>query len=265
MTASPPLCSCLYVGSVVHRRLRPRVHHFRYRAFWLLVDLDELPQLSGQLRLFSHNRPNIFSLYDSDHGDGTATPLRRQVERQLQLAGIDLAGGAIRLFCMPRTLGYCFNPLSIYFCYRPDGALAALIYQVHNTFGGRHSYLIAVQRDAGALHQRCRKTLYVSPFMDMNMSYEFRVTGPGARLAVAIGARAPEGPMFLAALAGSREELRDFNLMRRFFTVPAVTMKVMTAIHWEALRLWLKGMRYRSPPAAPASPISIAPVSGNLD
>ena len=85
-------------------------------------------------------------------------------------AGIDLAGGAIRLLCMPRTLGYCFNPLSIFFCYRPDGSLAAVIYQVHNTFGERHSYLIAVQRDAGAVHQRCRKSLYVSPFMDMDMS-----------------------------------------------------------------------------------------------
>lgn len=265
MTTRSAFRSCLYVGSVAHRRLRPRVHHFRYRVFWLLVDLDELPQLSEKLRLFSHNSPNIFSLYDSDHGDGSAMPLRRQVGRQLGLAGIDLAGGAIRLLCMPRTLGYCFNPLSIYFCYFPDGSLAALIYQVHNTFGGRHSYLIAVQRDSGAVHQRCRKSLYVSPFMDMNMSYEFRVTGPGERCAVAIGARAPGGPMFLAALAGSREELKDLNLMRRFFTVPAVTMKVMTAIHWEALRLWLKGIRYRSPPAAPASTISIVPVSGKVD
>ncbi|MGC2011685.1 MAG: DUF1365 family protein, partial [Pseudolabrys sp.] len=143
--------SALYVGSVMHRRVRPRVHKFRYRAFWFLVDLDELPEIAGRLRLFSHNRFNLFSFQDKDHGDGTATPLRAQVERQLGEAGIHLAGGPIRLLCMPRTLAYCFNPLSIYFCYRADGTLAALVYQVHNTFGERHSYAMLVGNESGAL------------------------------------------------------------------------------------------------------------------
>ena len=105
--------------------------------------------LSARLRLFSHNRFNLFAFHDADHGDGSATPLRAQVERQLREAGIDLAGGAIRLLCMPRMLGYGFNPLSIYFCHRADGALAAIIYEVHNTFGERHSYVCRSRREVG--------------------------------------------------------------------------------------------------------------------
>lgn len=256
--------SQLYVGSVMHRRLRPCVHQFRYRAFWLLLDLDELPRLSDELRLFSHNRPNVFSLYNADHGDGTATPLRQQVERQLATAGLDINGGRIALMCMPRTLGYVFNPLSIYFCYDAAGAIAALVYQVHNTFGDHHSYVIAAPPEPGAIRQHCDKSFYVSPFMDMNLRYEFRVAAPAERVAVGIRAHAAGERLFNAALAGSRRDLSDRALMRLALTVPAVTMKVMAAIHWEALRLWLKGARYRPRPSAPAAAVILAG-PGNTD
>jgi uncharacterized protein len=240
--------SALYVGSVMHRRVRPRGHKFRYRAFWFLVDLDELAEISGRLRLFSHNRFNLFSFHDKDHGDGTATPLHAQVECQLGEAGINLAGGPIRLLCMPRSLGYCFNPLSVYFCYRADGALAALVYQVHNTFGQRRSYVIPVGNESGTLHQHCQKAFYVSPFMDMNMRYDFRVTGPGQRIGVGIRTSASAIPIMSAVLTGAREDLTDRNLMKVFLAIPAVTLKVIAAIHWEAVRLWLKGLRWRRRP-----------------
>jgi DUF1365 family protein len=235
----------------MHRRTRPRVHHFRYSAFWLLIDFDELPQLSGALRLLSYNRTNLFSIRDSDHGDGTSTPLRRQAEEKLRSAGIE-AGGPIRLLCMPRTLGYCFNPLSIYFCHRADGELAALIYQVHNTFGERHSYVMPVLPAGGVVYQRCRKAFYVSPFMDMDLRYEFWTTVPDERVAVNIRVGAADGPMFAAALTGKRETLSDRSLARLFLTMPAITLKVIAAIHWEALRLWMKGLRTRPRPSAPA-------------
>ncbi len=141
---SDALASCLYVGEVVHQRVRPSRHRLRYRVFSALLDLDELPQLDRRLRLFGHNRLNIFSFLDRDHGDGTGAPLRPWVEHHLERAGIELAGGAIRLLCYPRLFGYVFNPLSVYFCHRADGALAAMIYEVNNTFGERHSYLIPV-------------------------------------------------------------------------------------------------------------------------
>ncbi len=258
--------SSLYVGAVMHRRLRPRVHQFRYRAFWLLIDLDELPSLTERLWLFSHNRANLFSLHDADHGDGTATSLRLQVECQLGEAGVRIGAGRISLLCMPRTLGYGFNPLSVYFCHYPDGTLAALIYQVHNTFGERHSYVMPVAQASGVVHQGCPKSFYVSPFMDMNLRYEFRVSRPPGRIAVGIRAGTAEGPMFTAALAGQRNDLTDRMLARLCLTIPAVTIKVMAAIHWEALRLWVKGIGYRRRPAAPARKISVVPVGpGSLD
>lgn len=250
------LRSSLYAGSVMHRRLRPCVHRFRYRAFWFLLDLDELDEFSAQSRWFSHNKANLFSLRDADHGDGSATSLRIQVERKLREAHIDLAGGSIQLLCMPRTLGYCFNPLSVYFCRRADGAPAALVYQVHNTFGGRHSYVIPVRQKSGTLRQNCQKALYVSPFLGMNMRYDFRVAGPSERISVGIRVSAPEGPVLNAVLTGGRSDLTDRNLLRVFATIPAITLKVMAAIHWEAFRLWLKGLRLIPRPAPSTRPVS---------
>ena len=256
--------SSLYTGSVMHRRLHPRRHRFRYRAFWLLLDLDELDALPRQLRWFSYNRPNVFSLYDRDHGDGSATPLRAQIAARLRDADIDIAGGRIDLLCMPRTLGYCFNPLSIFFCYRADGALAALIYQVHNTFSERHSYVIRVERDGGSLRQRCRKLFYVSPFLDMDMRYDFRIEGPDERLVVGICASSSAGPMLSAVLSGDRQPLSDRALRRVFLTIPAVTLKVVAAIHWEAVRLWAKRIGVRRRPPPPEFPATVAPVTSGV-
>jgi DUF1365 family protein len=250
--------SSLYVGTVMHRRLRPRDHKFRYRAFWLLIDLDELPELTTRLRLFSHNRGNLFGLHDVDHGDGSATSLRAQVERHLADVGIVMVGGAIKLLCMPRTLGYSFNPLSVYFCYREDASLAALVYEVHNTFGERHCYVMPADGASGPLHQHCGKTFYVSPFMDMDMRYEFHVTDPAERIGIAIGVSAAGRAVMHASLAGLRSELTDRALLRMFLTIPAITLKVSAAIHWEAGRLWLKGLRLRRRPTRPDSMVTIA-------
>jgi len=239
------LASALYVGSVVHRRLRPRAHEFRYRCFWLLIDLAELERLSARLRLFSHGRFNLFSFQARDHGDGGATPLREQIDRLLLEQGIELGGGAVRLLCMPRTLGYAFNPLSIYFCYRADGRLAALVHQVHNTFGERHAYVLPVTGEE-TVKQACAKTFTVSPFLEMDLGYEFRIKPPLERVAVAIRAARAGATMLTACLSGTRRDLTDAALLRVFLAIPAATLKVIAAIHWEALRLWLKGVPLRS-------------------
>jgi hypothetical protein len=249
--------SAIFVGTVVHRRIAPRAHRLRYRAFWLLLDLDELPAIERRLRLFSYNRANLFSLRDSDHGDGSATPLRRQIERRLAAEGLDVASGAIRLLCMPRTLGYSFNPLSVYFCHRADGTLVAILYEVHNTFGERHSYLFTVDAQDATLRHSCRKAFYVSPFLDMDMNYEFRVRPPGDRVVIAIQGSAAQGPLITASLVGERRQLADRALLRAFFTIPTVTLKVIAAIHWEALLLWLKGLRLRPRPAPPDRPVTV--------
>lgn len=257
--------SAIYVGSVAHRRIAPRPHALRYRAFWLLLDLDEVPAVAAKLHLFSYNRRNLFSLHDADHGDGSQTPLRKQIERCLAPAGIDISGGTVRLLCMPRTLGYAFNPLSIYFCHRADGTLAAVIYEVHNTFGERHSYLIPAEAADGVVRQRCRKTFYVSPFMDMEMHYAFRVHLPGRHVAVAIRGSGAEGPLIDACLLGARRDLTDLALLRAFVAVPAVTLKVIAAIHWEALRLWLKGLRLRPRPQKPERLVTVVSSATDSD
>jgi len=240
--------SCLYVGSVMHRRLHPRPHHFRYSAFWALLDLDELERLSDHYTSFSYNRFNLFSFRTADHGDGSDIPLRNQIERRLSAENIYLAGGRVELLCIPRMLGYCFNPLSIFFCYHADGALAAVVHEVHNTFGERHTYVMPIQQRTGVLHQRCQKLFHVSPFLDMDMRYDFRITGPDERVCVGIAVSSPDRPMLNAVMTGARQAFSDRNLLRIFVQIPAFTFKVIAAIHWEALRLWLKRVRYHAHP-----------------
>jgi DUF1365 family protein len=251
------LRSTLYAGSVMHRRVRPRAHRLRYRVFWMLLDLDEIESLPRHLRLFSHNRFNAVSFFDKDHGDRSGRPLRTQVEAHLKLAGIESAG-PIKLLCMPRIFGYGFNPLSVYFCYQIDGKLAAILYEVHNTFRQRHWYLIRVDRAAGpVVDQRCNKLFYVSPFMDMDMSYAFRIALPDERIALAIRAADKDGLLLFAALGGNRRPLTDFSLLQLLATYPLLTLKVIAAIHWHALRLLLKGMRLRARPNPPDVPVTV--------
>lgn len=235
--------SCLYIGTVMHRRLRPLSQRFRYRVYWLYTDLEELPALGRRLLLFSYNRPNLFSLDDRDHGDGSRTSLAMQARQKLRDAGIEIGCGRIMLLCMPRCFGYSFNPLSIYFCHRDDGALAALIYQVHNTFGERHSYVLPAAGD-DVLRQMCQKTFRVSPFMDMELRYAFRVAYPRDRVAVGIAVHDARGPVLCAALEGSRRALNDRALIRVGIGIPAVTLKVIATIHWQALKLWCRGLRF---------------------
>lgn len=251
--------SALYVGNVSHRRLRPRRHDLQYRCYWLLLDLDELPALPARLKLFSHNRWNLFSLRDRDYGDRSGQPLRVYVECQLAAAGLAITGGAIRLLTMPRVLGFAFNPISIYFCHAADGALGAILYEVRNTFGQRHSYLIPVEDPAaGVIEQNCRKAFYVSPFLDMALTYQFRVAAPAETATVSIRASDADGPMLTAALAAKQRPLTDRALGWLLFSHPLLTLKVIAAIHYEALWLVLKGVGLHPRPALPVSPVSVS-------
>ena len=258
--------SALYVGSVVHRRLRPRAHRLRYRVFWMLVDLDEIDDLARGLRLFSRNRFNAVAFYDADHGDRSTTPLRQQVERHLAKAGIDPEGAKISLFCMPRIFGYGFNPLSVYFCHSKTGALVAILYEVHNTFGERHSYLIPVNNPGHVIAQQCRKVFHVSPFMDMDMTYDFKLTLPGEMLATSISGSQTDGaPLIFASFTGARRKLSDATLVTALVTYPLLTLQVVAAIHWEAIKLFAKGLRLRPRPSPPPATVTFvqSPASPN--
>lgn len=245
------LQSALYVGRVRHRRFRPRPHALAYRVFWLLLDLDEIDRLAAKLKLFSHNRFNFYAFRDADYGDRSGRPLRPQIEETLAKAGIAHDGGPIRLLTMPRILGYAFNPLSTYFCYRRDGSLCATVYEVHNTFGEVHSYVAPARASEGALRQEAGKVFHVSPFMKLGMSYDFTVAPPGERVSIAIDGSDAEGRLITTALSGKRLELSDAALLRLLATHPLLTLKVTAAIHWHALRLLAKRIPWQPHSAAP--------------
>lgn len=251
--------SRIYFGSVFHRRLRPRRHELRYGVFYLLLDLDELAGLDKGSRLFSYNRFGLFSFHDRDHGPGLDRPLRPWVEAQLLRAGVDLDGGRILALTLPRVLGHVFNPLTIYFCHAADGRLAAAVYEVSNTFGDRHSYVVPVEEIEGqVVRHGCEKAFFVSPFIDVAGRYDFTLQ-LGDRLSLSIRESDGDGALLSASFSGVAREFTDRTLCNAFLTHPLLTLKVVGGIHWEALRLWLKGVTLRKRPAPPASAVSIAP------
>ncbi len=257
--------SCLYLGRVAHARLRPFAHRFAYRVFSVFVDLDELPALDKQLRLFSHNRWNMFSLLDRDFGPRDGRALKPWIEERLASAGIVHRGGRIRLLCFPRFFGYAFNPLSVWFCYDAAEQLRAVLYDVSNTFGQSHCYLIPVaqdQRPGRTITQRCEKRFYVSPFMEMDATYQFRLASPGPRLTLRIDQEGAQGRGFVATHTATRAPLTDGALLRTCFTYPLLALKVIVGIHWEALHLWRKGARVRRRPAPPHNEVTVVGPSG---
>ena len=236
--------SAIYRGDVVHDRRRPERHRLRYAVFYLLLDLDELPLLDQRYRLFGYNRRAALSFHDSDHGPADGSALRPWIDDRLRDAGIAPDGGPVRLLCFPRVFGYVFNPLSVYFCYRQDGDLSAILYEVCNTHGERHTYVIAApDRPRAVIRQHCEKSLYVSPFIGMDAMYDFRVLPPGDDVRVAIREEDGDGLILAAAFSGHRVELDGKSLARSLADFPFMTLKVMAAIHWEALRMLLKGFR----------------------
>ncbi|WP_309629219.1 DUF1365 family protein [Brevundimonas sp.] len=245
---STGLRSGIYTGPVFHRRLRPRVHALRYRLFMLLIDLDEWDDLVGRLRWLGAGRFGLMTLRQSDHGDGSEIPLKVQIEQRLGDAGIP-TGGRVQLLTLPRILGYGFNPLSVYYCHARNGRLSAVLYEVSNTFGGRHSYLMPVGAASGPVRQAIGKAFHVSPFMDMDLTYRFEIDPPAGVAdeitRVSITVDDADGPMLLTGFSGVRSGMTDANLRRAWLGHPLLTLKVIAGIHWEAIRLLLKGLRLR--------------------
>jgi DUF1365 family protein len=246
------LASAIYEGDVVHERKRPKRHRLRYAVFSMLIDLDELPALARTSRLFGHNRFAPLAFHDRDHGPADGGALRPWAERHLRQAGIDPDGGPIRLLCYPRIFGYAFNPLSVFFCYRRSGDLAAILYEVCNTFKERHTYVIPVADPARpVIKQSCAKALYVSPFIGMDASYQFRIVPPGETIRVVIRQEDSDGLLLAASFAGDRLPFSRRTLAGALIRFPLLTLKVTAGIHWEALKLWLKGLPvFQHAPAA---------------
>jgi len=254
------LVSALYTGAVMHRRLRPKRHKLRYRIFSMLIDLDEAPALGARLRLFSHNRFNLFSFRDADYGLSKDAPLKQQIEGMVREAGFAIDGGPVRLLTMPRLLGYAFNPLNVYFVYLRSGALEAVVCEVNNTFGQRHAYVMSgAARTGESVRAFCGKRFYVSPFNGMDLTYDFRIEPPGSNCLVAINVSDRDGALISAVHASQRVMLDDSALLRACLAYPLLGLKVIGGIHWEALKLWLKGVKLQQRPPPPETPVTNIP------
>lgn len=259
-TPAPALVTGLYSGDVMHVRYAPKSHRLNYRIFQLLLDLDNLDADLKPLKWLSLNRFGWLGFYEADHGPDqadTALPLKDRVVGHLKSRGMYQDGDRLFLLTMPRVLGYVFNPISLYFVQKPDGQMRCVVYEVNNTFGDRHSYLLPVKSEDRLIHQRSTKRLHVSPFMDMDMGYEFDLTAPRETFALKIMVTQAGANMLLAAFTARRETLTDKVLRQQFFALPLMTLKVMVGIHWEALKIWLKGIKYRPKPPTPKSSASV--------
>jgi DUF1365 family protein len=234
----------LYFGEVMHARLKPIGHRFSYRVMSLLIDLDRLDDADRKSPLFAVNRAALYSFHQADHGDRDGSSLRAYAQARAAEHGVDLTGGRVLLLCYPRLFGYTFNPLSVYFCLGAEGRLALIIYEVRNTFGEIHAYVLPVkpgEASCAGIRQTQDKLFYVSPFIEMAMRYHFHISPPGEHVRLRILETGHEGPHFAATFCGRRRALTTRALLRALFALPLVTFKIVAAIHWEALRLWLKG------------------------
>ena len=235
--------SFIYNGDVIHKRFRPKKHFFKYKVFSLFIDLSELGEIEKKIPFFSYNKINLISFFDKDHGDRDGSSLKVWVEKNLNSLEIEKSEIKIKLLCYPRILGYVFNPLSIFFVYNKNSSLIAILYEVKNTFGEQHTYVFKVDTNEKLIKNNCKKKFYVSPFMDLSSEYFFKILNPGNKLSVIIDQRDQEGKLLYASQDGIRSELSSKNLIFSYLKHPLMTFKIIAAIHFEALRLWAKGVK----------------------
>jgi len=235
--------SCIYNGEVNHTRFKPVKHFLNYKTFSLFIDLDEIEQLDKSISIFSHNKFNIFSFYNKDHGDRDGNCLKKWVIFNLKKYKIEGNISKIKILCYPRIFGYVFNPLSIFYCYEND-KLKSIFYEVKNTFNEQHTYIFKI-KDGEVIKQKCKKKFYVSPFMDMETFYNFKLIDPNQRLSIMIKQTDAEGTVLTATQTGDKKEFNFKQLLINFFRFPLMTLKIISSIHFEALLLWKKGSIYR--------------------
>ncbi len=246
----------LFKGHTVHQRFSPVLHKFSYRLFLLDLDIDRLEEADSQSRLFSVNRTNIFSFRTRDHGNREDSTLRPWAEEMFSGVGIALDGGTIRLVTLARHLFYKFAPISLWFGYDSEGDLRGIIYEVNNTFGQSHSYV--AKTDGARSRHIADKQLYVSPFFDVTGQYRFTLRAPDKRLSLVIENMLDDERRHMATIKAHAADATDFAFLGAMVVRPLSSLGVTLGIHFEALRLWIKGARYRSNPGAPETSFTAA-------
>ena len=236
--------SYIYDGNVIHKRFKPKVHFFKYKVFSLLIDLSELELLNKNLKIFSYNKFNIVSFYDIDHGARDGSSIRGWVIDNLKKNYIDTKNIQIKLLCYPRIFGYVFNPLSVFYIYDNNSNLISVMYEVKNTFGEQHTYIFKTDIDQNLIQHKCKKKFHVSPFIEIDCIYFFRLLKPGRKISVIIDQNDKEGKILYASQDGVRSEMTNANFIKSYLKHPLMTFKIILAIHFEAFKLWSKGIKF---------------------
>ncbi|HSO08195.1 MAG TPA: DUF1365 domain-containing protein [Pelomicrobium sp.] len=244
-------------GEVGHARRRPFAHRFRYPVFFLGFD----PESAQALRhpLFGVNRRGLLSYHDADHGRRDGTPAAAWAREVLARHGLAQADGELWLQTFPRVLGYVFNPVSFWYCHDRDGRLRAVLAEVNNTFGESHTYLVA-HADRRPIRPGdtlgAGKVFHVSPFFDVDGHYRFRFLRRNGRIVVRIDYADADGPLLDTWVSGREQPFSTGTLARALVRYPWMTATVIARIHWQALRLWLRGARFFRKPHPPVEEVT---------
>ena len=236
--------SFIYTGNVIHKRFKPKIHYFKYKVFSLLIDLSEIDLLDKKLKIFSYNKFNIVSFYDKDHGARDGSSIKKWVIDNLKKNKINTNDIQIKLLCYPRIFGYVFNPLSAFYIYDNYSNLISILYEVKNTFGEQHTYIFKTNIKDNLIQHVCKKKFHVSPFIKMDCIYFFRLLKPGNKISIIIDQNDKEGKILYASQDGLRSEINNENLIKSYLTHPLMTFKIILAIHYEAFKLWCKGIKF---------------------
>ena len=237
------MTSSIYNGTVIHKRFKPKTHFFKYSVFSLFIDLSELNQLDKTINIFSYNKFNLVSFYEKDHGNRDGSSLIEWVKKNLDENKINSEDIKIKLLCYPRIFGYVFNPLSVFYIYDNNEKLICILYEVKNTFGEQHTYIFKTDINHNLIQHVCKKKFHVSPFIEMDCIYFFRLLKPGNKISVIIDQNDKEGKVLYASQDGIRSEMTNANFIKSYLKHPLMTFKIIVAIHFEAFKLWTKGIK----------------------
>ena len=237
------MISCIYNGTVIHKRFKPKIHFFKYKVFSLLIDLSELEKLDKKINFFSYNKFNLVSFFDKDHGNRDGSSLIKWVKNNMKQNNISCENIKIKLLCYPRIFGYVFNPLSVFYVYDINSDLISILYEVKNTFGEQHTYVFKL-RNNNLLQHNCEKIFLVSPFIEMNCNYFFRISKPTDKISVVIDQYKLNEKIFYASQEGKRTDFTTSELIKSYLKHPLMTFKIIAAIHFEAFKLWTKGIGF---------------------